>query len=96
MKTCPTCQMLKLDNRAKVGLLRPLEIPSRNWPHVTTDLVTNVPESNGYMAVAIFMDKLTKMVHLSYYIKEVTSMEHAKLFVDHTLPTTWSPRGDNI
>ena len=75
--------MVKSDNRSKAGLLRPLEIPSRKWAHITTDLVTNLPESNGYTAIAVFMDKLTKMVHLAPCTKEVTAMEYAKLFVDH-------------
>ena len=83
VKTCPTCQMVKSDNQAKAGLMQPLEIPSRKWAHITTDLVTNLPESNGYMAIAVFVDKLTKMVHLACYTKEVTTMEYAKLFVDH-------------
>ena len=75
--------MVKSDNRAKADLLRPLEIPSRKWAHVATDLVTDLPESNGYMAFAVFIDKLMKMVHLVYYTEEVTTMEYAKLFVDH-------------
>ena len=53
------------------------------WAHVTTDLVIDLPESNGYMAIAVFMDKLTKMVHFAPCTKEVTAMEYAKLFVDH-------------
>ena len=75
--------MVKSDNQAKAGLLRPLEIPSRKWVHVTMDLVTNLPKSNGYTAIAVFMDKLTKIVHLACCTKEVTAMEYAKLFVDH-------------
>ena len=75
--------MVKSDNRAKAGLLQLLEILSRKWAHVTTDLVTGLPDSDGYAAIAVFVDKLTKMVHLAYCTKEVTAMEYAKLFVDH-------------
>ena len=75
--------MVKLDNRVKAGLLRPLEIPSRKWENVTTDLATNLRESNGYTAIAVFMDKLTKMVYLACCTKEVIAMEYAKLFVNH-------------
>ena len=46
-------------------------------------LVTDLPESNGYTAIAVFVDKLTKMVHLAPCTKKVTTMEYAKLFVDH-------------
>ena len=47
------------------------------------DLVTNLPESSSCTAIAVFVDKLLKMVHLDCYTKEVTAMEYAKLFVDH-------------
>ena len=75
--------MVKSDNRAKVGLLQPLEIPSRRWAHITTDLVTDLPESNGYTAFVVFVDKLTKMVHLAPCTKEVIAMACAKFFEDH-------------
>ena len=76
------CQIMKSDNRAKAGLLQPLEIPSRKWPHVTMGLITDLPESNGFIAIVVFMDKLTKMVHLSSWEKEVTTMEYAQIFID--------------
>ena len=83
VKTCPTCPMMKSDNRAKAGLLQPLEIPSRKWAHVTTDLVTNLPDSNGFTAIIVFVDKLTKMVHLAGCKKEFIAMEYAQIFVDN-------------
>ena len=83
MKTCLTCQAVRSNNRAKAGLLRPLELPSSKWAHITTDLVTDLPKSNGYTAIAVFMDKLAKMIHLAPCTKDVTAIEYAKLFVDH-------------
>ena len=43
------------------------------------------------MAIAVFVNKLTKMVHFSGTSKEVTAMEYAQIFVDtvfriHGLP----------
>ena len=83
--------MMKSDNRAKAGLLELLEIPSRKWARVTTDLVTDLPESNRFMAIIVFVDKLTKMVHLARCKKEVIAMEYAQIFIDnvfqlHRLP----------
>ena len=69
--------MMKSDNRAKSGLLQALEIPSRKWAHATTDLVTDLPESNRFTAIIVFIDKLTKMTHLTRCKKEVTTMEYA-------------------
>ena len=75
--------MMKSDSRAKAGLLQPLEIPSRKWAHVTMDLVTDLPESNRFTAIVVFVDKLTKMVHLAGCKKEVTTMEYAHIFIDN-------------
>ena len=72
-----------IQQSTKTTYQQPLEIPSRKWAHVTTDLVIDLPESNGYTAITVFVDKLTKWVHLAYCTKEVTTMEYAKLFVDH-------------
>ena len=73
---------MKANNRAKARLLQPLEIPSRKWAHVTTDLVTDLPESGGFTAFVVFADKLTKMVHFAGTNKEVTTMEYAQIFID--------------
>ena len=74
---------MKSDSRAKAKLLKPLEIPSRKWAHITMDLVTDSPESNGFTAIVVFIDKLTKMVHLARCKKEVTTMECAQIFIDN-------------
>ena len=91
MRTCPVCQEVKLDNRTKAGLLQPLEIPIRKWAQVTTDLVTDLPESNGFTTIAVFVDRMTKMVHFAPWTKEVTALEYTRIFVNtvfrlHGLP----------
>ena len=68
---------MKSNNRANAGFLYPMEISSRQWAHVTMKIVTDVPESNGFMVIVVFVDKLTKMVHLPGCKKEVTLMEYA-------------------
>ena len=75
--------MMKSDNTAKARSLQLLEIPSRKWAHVTTDLLTDLPESNGFTAIVVFVDKLTKMVHLARCKRKVTTMEYAQIFVDN-------------
>ena len=75
--------MMKSDNKAKAGLLQPLEIPSRKWAHVAMDLVTDLPESSEFTTIVISVDKLTKMVHLIGCKNEVTAMEYAQIFVDY-------------
>ena len=47
------------------------------------DLVTDLPESNRFTAIVGFVDKLTKMVYLIGWKKEVIAMEYAQIFVDN-------------
>ena len=91
VRTCPTCQMVKADNRKKAGPLQPIPPPERKWSHVTTDLVTDLPDSEGYTAIAVFVDRLTKRVHFAPCTKEVDAAEYARIFIEtvfrhHGLP----------
>ena len=63
------CQMRKSDNKIKAKLYQPMKISSRKWAHIS--------EPNRFMAIVAFVDKLTKMVHLIGWKKEVTTMEYA-------------------
>ena len=73
---------MKLDNRKKAGVLQPIPLPERAWQQITTDLVTDLPESDGKTAIAVFVDRLTKMVHFFPCTKEITAAEYAHLFVN--------------
>ena len=75
--------MMKSDNKAKARSLQLLEIPSRKWAHVTTDLITDLPESNGFTTIIVFVDKLPIMVHLAGCKTEVTAIEYAQIFIDN-------------
>src|SRR6185312_15738015 len=64
--TCPQCQANKASSQLPAGLLQPLPIPSRPWEQVTMDLITQLPATTeGHNAIVVFVDKLTKMVHLA-------------------------------
>ena len=45
--------------------------------------MTELPKSNEFTAIIVFVDKLTKMVHLAGCKKEVTTIEYAQIFVDN-------------
>ena len=63
--------------------MQPLEVPIQKWQQVTTDLVTDLPESNGFTAIAVLADRMTKMVHFTPCKKEIAAADYAKLFVDN-------------
>ena len=70
-------------NRAKARLLQPIPLPKHNWQQITTDLVTDLPESEGFMAIVVLMDQYNKMVHFALCTKQITAPGYAKLPVDH-------------
>ena len=82
VRSCPVCQRMKSDNRKKAGVLQPIPLPERAWQQITTDLMTDLPESDGKTAIAVFVDRLTKMVHFFPCTKEITAAEYARLFVN--------------
>ena len=79
------CQKMKSQNRAKSALLQPIPIPERKWQQITTDLVTDLPESKGYTAIAVFVDRLTKMLHFAPCTKGITAPEYAQLMIDYVV-----------
>ena len=81
--SCPMCQAIKSDTRTKASLLQPLEIPIQKWHQVTTNLANDLPESNGFTTIAVFVDHMTKMVHFAPCTKEIAAVDYAKLFVDN-------------
>ena len=76
-------QLTKIDHRKKGGLLQPIPLPKRKWQQITTDLVTDVLESEEMTAIALFVDRLTKMVHFVHCSKNITAQQYARLFIDH-------------
>ena len=81
LHTCHECQVAKCLSRRPYGLCQPLPVPIRRWQHVTMDLITALPKSpSGNDSVAVFVDRLTKMLHFAPCKKSVTSRELAGIF----------------
>ncbi|CAM6088286.1 unnamed protein product [Calypogeia fissa] len=84
----------KSSNQKPAGLLQPLPIPERRWEHVTLDLVTELPTtSQGHNAIVVFVDKLSKMIHIRPTTEKITAPKVAQLFLEavfaqHGMPTT--------
>nr|GEY10494.1 putative reverse transcriptase domain-containing protein [Tanacetum cinerariifolium] len=58
---CLACSKIKAKHQEPSGLLQQSEIPEWKWEKITIDLVTKFPKSsNGYDAIWVIMDRLTK------------------------------------
>src|SRR6185312_5164299 len=75
------CQQSKPSNQAPMGLLQALPIPDAKWEQVSMDLITAVRRTkNGYDAIVVVVDKLSKMAHFVPTQTTVTAPQLAKLF----------------
>src|SRR5882762_9336715 len=57
VKTCNQCQRTKPFPEKPQGELTPNEIPSRPWEVISTDLITQLPDSQGYDSILVVVDR---------------------------------------
>ena len=86
IQNCHTCRRVKAPRDRYNGFLKPLPISSRPWTDVTLDFVTGLLISNGYNAILIVVDRLTKERHyISYTTDEngITTEATAQLLLQN-------------
>src|SRR5258707_562177 len=67
----------------EVGKLIPNKVPSRCWQVISIDMIRELPDSKGYNAILVVVDRLSKRIHA---IPTVTSLDSAgvtRLFLEH-------------
>jgi hypothetical protein len=91
--TCESCQAAKPSNKPKLGLLYPLEAPTRPFESISLDLITDLPTTKrGNTACVTFVDRFTKMVHVWPCKKEVSSEEMVDIFLQAIFRMHGMPR----
>jgi len=63
VRSCDECQHGKSPRHAQYGLLQPLEVPYAAWTFISTDFITQLPESQGKTQIIVVVDRFTKMAH---------------------------------
>ena len=93
--SCDACQRNKSSNRQPAGLLQPLDLPGQRWEQVSMDFIVQLPKTkkNGFDAILVVVDRLTKRIHLIPTYTTVTASDTARIFFDgifrlHSLPKT--------
>jgi hypothetical protein len=85
-RACDACLRNKPEQARPAGLLQSLPIPPGPWHSVSTDLIVHLPcTARGKDAIAVFVDRLTKMVHFAATTTELDTMGYAHLFVEHVV-----------
>jgi len=93
VEKCEHCQRNKVPPLKPAGQLQPLQIPERRWASVSTDFITGLPKTrNGYDAIAVFVDRLSKMVHFAPTTTDVNAEEFASLFFDNIVRLHGMPK----
>ena len=92
VRSCDECQHNKSPRHARWGLLQPLETPCAAWNSISTDFITQLPESQGYTQIMVVVDQFTKMAHFIGLPTNATAKDVANVFLRevwklHGLPT---------
>jgi hypothetical protein len=79
---CDKCQRTKADRTRRHAPLRPNLIPDRPWQIISWDLIGPLPESNGYNAIFVAVDRFSKRAIVQECNTMITSEGVARIFRD--------------
>jgi len=73
------------------GPLVPNKVPNGPWEIISTDLITQLPESNSYNTICVIVDKLTKRAYFIpinnwFLFKDMVQLLYDKVYPLHGLP----------
>src|SRR5258706_1068047 len=80
---CNVCNRCKSFLMQKVGKLMPNWIPTCCWEVISVDTIGELPESKGYNAILVAVDRLSKHIHAVPTVTAVDSTGVACLFLEH-------------
>ncbi len=62
VKGCEVCQCTKSSTQPKAAPLNLNTIPEGPWTHISVDMVTGLPTSNGCDALLVIVDRFSKAI----------------------------------
>ena len=86
---CQLCQKMKTRKGKIHAPLQPNAIPESPWEHISVDLITNLPISNGYNAILVVVDRFSKYIMAIPASGELLALGTARLYRDRV----WSQFG---
>jgi len=80
---CDSCQQNKNQVAAPAGKLMPNEASEKPWTYIMADFITKLPLVQGYDAILVVYDQLTKIAHFILITDKTLAEGLARLFRDH-------------
>jgi len=83
---CDMCQQMKNRPQQPFGPLVPNKVPNGPWEIISMDLITQLPESNGYNAICVIVNRLTKRAYFIPINNQFSSKDMVQLLYDKVYP----------
>jgi len=83
VKSCTTCARAKVPRHKPYGMLKQLPIPEKPWNSISMDFIEQLPDSDGFTAILVVIDRLSKQAVFIPTHDTITSPELARLFLLH-------------
>src|SRR5258708_33521658 len=81
--SCTTCACVKSPRHKPYGKLKQLPIPSRLWSSILMDFIEQLPNSEGFSAILVIINNLTKQAIFIPSNDMVDTPQVARLFLIH-------------
>lgn len=81
VKRCKICSRNKSSNSRPSGLLYPVQSPNRPWGSLSVDFITDLPNSSGFNAIMVVVDRMSKMAEFFPCQTSITSKQAANIFL---------------
>ena len=92
VKNCDMCQRSKVVRHAPYGMLQSNEVPDQPWKSIAMDLITDLPNSDGYGTILVIIDRLMKISHFIPCRKDLDARQFATLFLKEIIRLHGIPR----
>ncbi len=92
VKGCEVCQRTKSSTQPKAAPLHPNAVPDGPWTHISVDMVTGLPTSNGCDALLVIVDRFSKAIIPVACNVELSAEGWARILRDHVYAKHGMPR----
>src|SRR5258707_2734494 len=89
VKSCTSCACTKAPHHKPYRLLKQLPIPAQPWESILMDFIEQLPVSEGFTAILVIVDRLTKQ---SLFIPTHDMVDAPQLVQMFLILETWHPR----